>query len=115
MPPRLTLSSVSSLAFRPKSPAITRAPAVQTLSRRCISASEKPLPTAEKDTKGPNQDQLPHVSEEAAATSKTMGESGPEISQGTPVEEVSLGGLEKAAENRIREPFKESTVQRTEG
>lgn len=39
--------------------------------------------------KGPNMDQMPHVSEEAAATSKVMGEKGPQVEQGTPVQEVS--------------------------
>lgn len=43
---------------------------------------------------GPNQDQLPHVSEEAAQTARILekrcGEvSGPELEQGTPIEEVS--------------------------
>ena len=33
-------------------------------------------------------EQLPHVSEEAAATSKSMGESGPQIEQGTPIQDV---------------------------
>ena len=55
--------------------------------RRNITADEKPLPEAEQPT-GPNQDQLPHVSEEAAATGKITGEGGPEGEQGSPVEEV---------------------------
>lgn len=42
---------------------------------------------------GPNQDQLPHVSEEAAATAQIMGKKcgevgGPELEQGTPVADV---------------------------
>ncbi|WEW58369.1 hypothetical protein PRK78_003837 [Emydomyces testavorans] len=53
--------------------------------------------TGEKDVadepRGPNQDQLPHVSEEAAQTAKILekkcGEvGGPELEQGTPVEEI---------------------------
>lgn len=56
--------------------------------RRHITADEKPLPEAERP-KGPNQDQLPHVSEEAAATGKITGEGGPEVEeQGSPVQEV---------------------------
>ena len=50
---------------------------------------EKPLPQAE-DPPGPNQEQLPHVSEEAATTGKITGDGGPEIEQGTPVQEVCL-------------------------
>ena len=43
---------------------------------------------------GPNMDNLPHVSEEAAAMSKAMGEKGPDIEgQGTPVQEVCLHSL----------------------
>ena len=57
--------------------------------RRLITSDEKPLPKAPKDTVGPNQEQLPHVSEEAAATGKVTGEGGPELEQGTPVQEVS--------------------------
>jgi hypothetical protein len=34
-------------------------------------------------------DPLPHVSEEQAALDKSMGETPPDIEQGTPVEEVS--------------------------
>lgn len=55
--------------------------------RRNITADEKPLPESEQP-KGPNQDVLPHISEEAAVTSKITGESGPDMEQSTPVEEV---------------------------
>ena len=58
------------------------------LQKRLITAKEKPLPEADKSELGPNQEQLPHVSEEAAATDKIMGEEGPDIEQGTPVQEV---------------------------
>lgn len=37
-------------------------------------------------------DQLPHVTEEQAAMDKTMGETPPDIQQGTPVKEVSHKG-----------------------
>ncbi len=57
---------------------------------RSITADEKPLPVAEDQGKGPNQEQLPHVSEEAAATGKITGEGGPDLEQGTPVQEVSI-------------------------
>lgn len=42
---------------------------------------------------GPNQDVLGHVSEEAAAVGKVLGETQPDISQGTPVQEVSSFGF----------------------
>ena len=56
--------------------------------QRSITADEKPLPKAEQRGPGPNQEQLPHVSEEAASTGKITGEGGPEIEHGTPVQEV---------------------------
>ena len=43
---------------------------------------------ADKPKPGPNQNQLGHVSEEAAATDRIMGEKGPDLDQGTPITEV---------------------------
>ena len=81
-----------SLAFRPKCQASFR-PSVPHLllpqTRRHITADEKPLPETDHKVPGPNQEQLPHVSEEAAAIGKITGQGGPEVEQGTPVEEVS--------------------------
>ena len=57
------------------------------MQKRNITASEKPLPEAQQ-SEGPNQDALPHVSEEAAIEGRITGEGGPEMEQGTPVEEV---------------------------
>lgn len=47
------------------------------------------MPEAEQ-SKGPNQDQLPHVSEEAAAVGGVTGEGGPDLDQSTPVSEVGF-------------------------
>jgi small subunit ribosomal protein S7 len=58
------------------------------LQKRFITAKERPLPEADTSGPGPNQEQLPHVSEEAAATGKITGQGGPDIEQGTPVQEV---------------------------
>lgn len=74
----------SALPFQP----IHQVPLCLRLQKRCITADEKPLPKADTPGPGPNQEQLPSVSEEAAATGKVTGEGGPEIEQGTPVEEV---------------------------
>lgn len=60
---------------------------VRLQQRRSITADEKPLPEAEQP-KGPNQDTLPHVSEEAADQGKITGEGGPDLDQSTPVSEV---------------------------
>lgn len=56
--------------------------------RRTVTSDEKPLPKTDSKSPGPNQEQLPHVSEEAAATSKITGETGPAIDQGTPIQDV---------------------------
>ena len=47
------------------------------------------MPESEQP-KGPNQEQLPHVSEEAAATGDITGEGGPDVEQSTPVQEVRV-------------------------
>ncbi|KAL8660783.1 MAG: hypothetical protein Q9202_006205 [Teloschistes flavicans] len=90
MPPR-----ISRLSVRKSASTITRAPAnvrprlcLRLAPQRGITADEKPLPTADNAGPGPNQEQLPHVSEEAAAMGKITGEGGPELEQGTPVQEV---------------------------
>ncbi len=86
MPPRLQLYTGRSLALRSKPCPSARS--VAPLQRRCASDKSRDLPVAEKP-KGPNQDQLPHVSEEAAQTGQTMGETTPDIEEhGTPVKEV---------------------------
>lgn len=92
MPPRIrTFSVPKSLLHRPRV-TIERwraeSRALQPLART-YGDSSKDLPKSE-DEKGPNMDQLPHISEEAAATGKITGEGGPDLSQGTPVEEVGL-------------------------
>ncbi|KAL9623747.1 MAG: hypothetical protein Q9160_001977 [Pyrenula sp. 1 TL-2023] len=86
MPPRLRLINrqslnITSRCYAPPSWLSTKP------SARSITADEKPLPTSEQP-KGPNQDQLPHVSEEAADMSKITGEGGPDLDQGTPVQEI---------------------------
>jgi hypothetical protein len=56
----------------------------------------KELPEEPEQPKGPTQDQLPHVSEEAAAIDKILSgkkcdgnvPGSPELEQGTPVDEV---------------------------
>lgn len=54
---------------------------------RAYSSSKDDVPPQETP-KGPTQDVLPHVSEEAANTAKILGQTPPELEQGTPVEEV---------------------------
>ncbi|KAL9113199.1 MAG: hypothetical protein Q9227_002534 [Pyrenula ochraceoflavens] len=89
MPPRLRLFTSGTLPVRVKQPYLSN------ITARSITANDKPLPTADQ-TKGPNQDQAPHVSEEAAAMGKTTGEGGPELDQGTPVQERDKDSQENA-------------------
>ncbi|KAL8659905.1 MAG: hypothetical protein Q9226_000199 [Calogaya cf. arnoldii] len=114
MPPRLNI-------FRSRRPAVCALRASQQgqpslclrlAPQKSITTDEKPppetLPEAEKGAPGPNQQQLPHVSEEAASMSKITGEGGPEIEeQGTPVDEVlkrNKGSQEKAPQV-MKEPI----------
>lgn len=91
MPPRLPLPRIGrAIPFRQR-PSISRldnTSCQRPAPSRSITANEKPLPIAEEQSKGPNQDQLPHVSEEAAVTGQITGEGGPDLDQGTPVQEV---------------------------
>lgn len=90
MPPQITpLRSIRALPLRPR--ASESLPlALRAAPRRYITADEKPLPKTDTPQKpGPNEEQLPHVSEEAAAMAKVKGETAPQIEeQGTPIQEV---------------------------
>ena len=90
MPPRLNISTFTrSIAFRPKPQvqwsARTAARAVPSQCR--LYSESKNYPAADRSQR---EDAKPieHVSEEAAAMAKTMGQQGPDLSQGTPIEEV---------------------------
>lgn len=94
MPPqmRVLLSGrAATICSRPFNPSCAIGPlCFPSQPRRSITADEKPLPIADDQDPGPNQERLPHVSEEAAAMGKITGEGGPELDQGTPVQEVSV-------------------------
>ncbi|MBE7179843.1 MAG: hypothetical protein INR71_01325, partial [Terriglobus roseus] len=89
MPPRTQLATAPrALALRSKPcQAQRRAAALPRDVARTYASASKEMPES-PDGKGPNTEQLPHVSEEAAATKEAMGEQGPDVSQGTPVQEV---------------------------
>ena len=91
MRPRIQLlSSTRSISIRSKVTEISasRVPLCYRLQqRRNITADEKPLPESDQ-VKGPNEDQLPHISQEEAAIGEITGEGGPDVGQSSPVEEV---------------------------
>ncbi len=85
MPPRLNLLGASrSLAIRPRPSIASQQPRIASVVSRRGYADEKDP----KSGAGPNQDVLGHVSEEAADMGRVMGETEPDIGQGTPVQEV---------------------------
>jgi small subunit ribosomal protein S7 len=103
MPPRLNLLAVPrAFPIRSRAP-IERwrpvtIPQLCTPRNRGYADSTKDLPIS-PDNKGPNTEQsaIPHVSEEAAAMKKSMGETPPELEQGTPIEEIVAGDKEAQA------------------
>ena len=54
-------------------------------SRRCFADDKKPAPGSNPNPTGSG---IGHVSEEAADVSDITGETGPDLGQGTPVQEV---------------------------
>lgn len=99
MPPKSYLRAASCLAVRPRTTSYYAIPFRQSRSYASDHAPDKPAAerplehTGRLDTeaKGPNMDQLPHVSEEAAAMSNVKNEQGPEVEQqGTPIQDVGL-------------------------
>ena len=89
--PKLHPNPTASPSTDPASPAPSANPErIDTASNEHLHGAGHASPTAQSnvDPKGPNMEQLPHVTEEAAAVSKSMGESGPSVEQGTPVQDV---------------------------
>jgi small subunit ribosomal protein S7 len=85
MSPRLNLFGANrSLVIRAR-PSITshQSRILPVVSRRGFADEKDP-----KAPKGPNEGVLGHVSEEAADMSNIMGETGPDLGQGTPVQDV---------------------------
>ncbi|TVY73316.1 37S ribosomal protein S7, partial [Lachnellula suecica] len=97
MPPRMNLYGASrSLAIRSRPSIASRSPGIaQVVARRGLADEKAP------NGAGPNQDVLPHVSEEAADLNRIKGETEPDIGQGTPVQDIlkrDQEGKEKAPE-----------------
>ncbi|KAF2434616.1 ribosomal protein S7 [Tothia fuscella] len=112
MPPRINLLSASkALPFRPRAPMERWRPSMgpQLQQLRLYSNPQKDLPVAETTNEAPNTDDpsgIPHVSEEAAAMSKIAGEPGPDLSTGTPIEEIVQG--DKEAQEKLPKVMKDA-------
>lgn len=85
MPPRLNLICASrSLVLRSRPSIAPRQHRIfQATARRCFADEKTPKPAVPSNEEG-----IGHVSEEAAEVGKVTGETVPDISQGTPVQEV---------------------------
>lgn len=90
MPPRLNIAAFARpIAFRPKRH-------VQWPARSALGLTPSQFRLSSDSTKPPAADRskredakpIEHVSEEAASMAQTMGGEGPDLSQGTPVEDV---------------------------
>ena len=89
MPPPLT--PMRALAFRPRPRGALLRYRPGQVAVRNVGETNNPdqLPKAQTGQPGPNTKQQDHVSEEAAKMAKIEGKEGPDLSQGTPVQEVS--------------------------
>ncbi|RYN19452.1 hypothetical protein AA0112_g11118 [Alternaria arborescens] len=93
MPPRLNFPALTrSIAFRPRPQVQFPARAALRLSpSQCRLYSDSTKPPANDRTKREDAKPIEHVSEEAASMAKTMGEDGPDLNQGTSIEDVVKG------------------------
>jgi len=90
MPPRLNVPAITrSIAFRPRPQAQWPArSALRMVPSQCRLYSDQTKPPAADRSKREDAKPIEHVSEEAASMAKTMGEDGPDLNQGTPIEDV---------------------------
>ena len=90
MPPRLNLSAFTrSIAFRPKPQGQWPARSALRVAPSQSRTYADDAPAQDRSHK-PSSEPIEHVSEEAAKTAQIMGEQGPDVNQGTPVEDVRV-------------------------
>ena len=90
MPPTLAPFRTCVFRARPRG-AVIPPLRPSTIAVRHVTEKNNPdkLPQAKEGESGPNTQQGEHVSEEAAKMAKMQGGEGPDMSVGTPVQEVS--------------------------
>jgi len=91
MPPRITITTFTrSIAFRPRPQFRLPAPhAARFAPSLCRSYADSTTSGANDRSKKVDAQPADHISEEAAKTAEIMGEEGPDMSKGTPIEDVS--------------------------
>ncbi|KNG44857.1 universal stress protein [Stemphylium lycopersici] len=101
MPPRLNIAAFARpIAFRPRPQVQWPAgSALRLAPSQCRLYSDSTKPPAADRSKREDAKPIEHVSEEAASMAQTMGEEGPDLSQGTPIEDVVRG--DKAAQENL--------------
>ncbi|KAH7396818.1 ribosomal protein S7 domain-containing protein [Phaeosphaeria sp. MPI-PUGE-AT-0046c] len=107
MPPRLSMSVFArSMPLRPKTqlPWAVR-PATQFSPSQCRQYSDSKISAANDRSKKIDAQPEDHVSEEAAKTAAIMGEEGPDMSRGTPVEDIVKG--DKEAQEKLPKVMKD--------
>ncbi|KAG9184921.1 hypothetical protein G6011_11751 [Alternaria panax] len=99
MPPRLNIPAFTrSIAFRPRPQVqFPVRSALRFTPSQCRLYSDSTKPPANDRTKREDAKPIEHVSEEAASMAKTMGEEGPDLNQGTSIEDVVKGDKELQA------------------
>jgi small subunit ribosomal protein S7 len=94
MPPPLNMCSFArAIPLRPRPQAQWLRPVVRMSSPQLRTYSDSKEPLAADRSKRIDSQPLPHVSEEAATMAEITGGEGPDLSQGTPIEEVGRVGL----------------------
>jgi len=90
MPPRLNMfASSRTLAHRTRLPVSINSPIARlSVSRSYASDQSGKLPVSEDQEHGPNMSNSEHVSEEAAKMAQMTGGEGPDLTVGTPVQDI---------------------------
>ncbi|KAF2689950.1 ribosomal protein S7 [Lentithecium fluviatile CBS 122367] len=107
MPPRLNLLGFTrAIPIQPKPQTQWLRPVVRMSSPQIRAYSDSKEPPAADRSKRPDSKPLPHVSQEAATMAKITGTEGPDLSQGTPVEEIVKG--DKSAQDKLPKVMKDA-------
>ncbi|KAF1911074.1 ribosomal protein S7 domain-containing protein [Ampelomyces quisqualis] len=107
MPPRLNISTLArSISLQPKPQLQWPARiALQSSPWQCRPYSDSKISGANDRSKKIDAQPADHISQEAAKTAEIMGEEGPDMSRGTPVEEIVKG--DKAAQEKLPKVMKD--------